>query len=102
MRGKTAKQAAVILEDEEWGKEKGMDLSWTQQERDIDGNRIWTTAHGLVWSRKPKPERLLAAVYVSDNEYSISTLGLSGLEPDQLQWLEQHLESLGLEKRHKR
>lgn len=79
-----------------WGKKEGLDLYWTQAEF---GGGKWS-GHGMVWTNAPKNGRLLATIYVRDGTYAISTFGLGGLEPNEQQSLEKHLErTLNLTKR---
>jgi hypothetical protein len=88
----TAKIMSNGRDSAEWGHELGLELCWTQEERGIEGRRVWTAAHGRVWSRPPRPDRILASIYVRDGMYAISSFGLYGLDDAERESLERHLE----------
>lgn len=82
-----------------WGVFENLQMSWSRIEYADLGEGMWVTAYGLVWARTPM--RLVASVYVHDNEYVINTQGLYGLSLQQRFSLEKHLESFGLIKRQR-
>lgn len=71
-----------------------LELVWLHEERSTCPGSFWTDARALVWSLRPV--YCAASLHVHNHEYSIFTDAWRGLEPDALQSLVNHMDSMGL------
>lgn len=96
LRRETDGFGVLSLGRREWGWNINLDLMWTQQEHGYGENGHWNSARALLWSRKP--HRLLASIFVHNDEYLVYTQGLYGITDKERAALDEHLSTLDLKK----
>ncbi len=81
----------VIVHDIEW-EEQSLDLCWYR----VEIGRLTNSAIGLLWRRGLPKAPALASIRIDNQQYEISTQGMTGLTPSERDALERRLAEMEL------